>query len=86
MQEKASRSAVLEAASFCARAIAAATVTRRRSTQDRAEEKWRRFLFLVDFSPRNLPVPLAFLAQVLVRVGTPVRIGSALEEVLRPVS
>ena len=86
MQEKASRSAVLKAARFCARAIAAATVTGRRSTQDRAEEKWLRFLFLVDFSPPNLLVPLAFLAQVLVRAGTSVRIGSALEEALRSVS
>ena len=49
-------------------------------------EKWRRFLFLVDFPLRTLLVPLAFLAQVLVRAGTPGRIGSAVEEALRSVS
>jgi hypothetical protein len=49
-------------------------------------EKWWRFLFLVDFSPPTLLVPLAFLAQVLVRAGTLVRIGSAVEEALRSVS
>jgi hypothetical protein len=42
--------------------------------------------FLVDFSPPTLLVPLALLAQVLVRAGTVGWIGSAVEEALRSVA
>ena len=87
MQEKASRS------DRCTQGCAFLRTSDRSCDCDQEEEaprigmeKWGRILFLVDFSPPTLLVPLAFLAQVLVRAGTPGWIGSAVEEALRSVS